>query len=185
MSDDPVILISDAGPLITLAYADALDVLLLPGWSVEMVDMVLHEVTRNQTPTRQKISDWVNQHGLPVRKTSIFQRYSNAIANGDTPRKANLGEWAVQEVMTDLALASPTLTSIFLFEDHKIARTNFLLAENCHKISTRAFLQFLQQRDWLQSAAEVERKAIQAGRAFSQLHFRSEQGALPGDKKDL
>ena len=40
MVNTPVILLSDAGPLITLAYADALDVLLLPGWSVQMVDTV-------------------------------------------------------------------------------------------------------------------------------------------------
>ncbi len=62
MSSNSVILLSDAGPLITLAYADALDVLLLPGWAVQMVDMVLHEVTRKQTPTSQKISQWVGRH---------------------------------------------------------------------------------------------------------------------------
>ena len=45
-----IALLPDAGPLITLAYADALDVLLLPGWQVRVVDMVRHEVTRNQTP---------------------------------------------------------------------------------------------------------------------------------------
>jgi hypothetical protein len=55
MADNPVILLADAGPLITLAYADALDVLLLPNWQVQMVDMVLHEVTRNPTPTSQKL----------------------------------------------------------------------------------------------------------------------------------
>ena len=47
----PVVLLPDAGPLITLAYADALDLLFRAGWTVALVDMVLHEVTRNQTPT--------------------------------------------------------------------------------------------------------------------------------------
>lgn len=46
-----IALLPDAGPLITLAYADALDLLLKPGWSVEIVDMVLHKVTRNETPS--------------------------------------------------------------------------------------------------------------------------------------
>ncbi|UJS24175.1 hypothetical protein [Thiothrix winogradskyi] len=45
------------------------------------------------------------------------------------------------------------------------------LPEHCHKISTRAFLQFLEQQSLLASAADIERKAIQAGRAFSQLRF--------------
>jgi hypothetical protein len=49
MGDAPV-LIPDAGPWITLAYADALDLLLKPGWPVAMVDMVLEELTRSQTP---------------------------------------------------------------------------------------------------------------------------------------
>ncbi len=154
MPSNPVILLSDAGPLITLAYADALDVLLLPGWTVQMVDMVLHEVTRNQTPTSQKISQWVERHYLLVRETRVSQRYDKALAARDTPRKTNLGELAVQEVMTDFALLSPTPTGIFLFEDHKIARASFLLPANCHKISTRAFLQFLEQQGWLESAAE-------------------------------
>jgi hypothetical protein len=44
-SPKQIALLPDAGPLITLAYADALDVLLKPGWIVMIVDMVLHEVT--------------------------------------------------------------------------------------------------------------------------------------------
>ena len=51
-----VVLLPDAGPLITLAYADALDLLFKPGWPIVLVDMVLHEVTRNQTPTSEKLA---------------------------------------------------------------------------------------------------------------------------------
>lgn len=171
MADNPVILLADAGPLITLAYADALDVLLLPRWTVQMVDMVLHEVTRNETPTSQKITDWVRQQQMTVRETRVFQRYQQALAAGETPRKANLGERAIQEVMTDFALLTDPPVGVFLFEDHKIARASFLLPDQCHKISTRAFLQFLQEKGWLESAAEIEGKAVRAGRAFSQLRF--------------
>ena len=75
--------------------------------------------------------------------------------------------------VADFALLSPPPTGIFLFEDHKIARASFLLPANWHKISTRAFLQFLQQQGWLEAAAEVERRAISAGRMFSQIRFPS------------
>ena len=51
-----IALLPDAGPLITLAYADALDLLFKPGWSVILVDMVLHEVTRQKTPTSEKLA---------------------------------------------------------------------------------------------------------------------------------
>ena len=171
MADKPVILLADARPLITLAYADALDVLLLPNWQVQMVDMVLHEVTRNPTPTSQKIAAWVAQQQLLVRETRIYQRYIASLNAGEKPRKANLGELAIQEVMSEFALQARPVTGVFLFEDHKVARASFVLPEDCHKISTRAFLLFLEQKGLVESAAAIERRAIQVGRAFSSIRF--------------
>jgi hypothetical protein len=165
-----IVLLPDAGPLITLAYADALDVLFKPGWSVMLVDMVLHEVTRNQTPTSEKLAQWVKSNTLPVQATRTFQHYQRALA-ATGPRKSNLGELAIQEAMNDFALEQPPKTGVFLFEDHKIARAGFLVPDNCRKVSTRAFLIFLEQKRWLESATEIERKALQAGRSFSRLRF--------------
>lgn len=171
-SPSDVVLLPDAGPLITLAYADSLDLLFRPGWSVALVDMVLHEVTRNQTPTSEKLARWAEDHKLPVLPTRISQRYQqNLSGNLVTPRKSNLGELAIQEAMNDFALELPPKTGVFLFEDHKIARASFLVPDNCRKVSTRAFLLFLEQKGWLASATEIERKAILAGRAFSSLRF--------------
>ena len=167
------VLLPDAGPLITLAYADALDLLLLPGWPVQIVDMVLHEVTRNQTPTSQLIGTWASTHRLPVVATRTHRHYLQARetpANAEIKR-ANLGELAIQEAMNDFALATPSQTGVFLFEDHRIARVSFMLPGNCRKVSTRAFLIFLEQKGWLPSAAEIERKAIINGRNFSRLRF--------------
>ena len=125
------VLLPDAGPLITLAYADALDLLSKPGWPIMLVDMVLHEVTRNQTPTSQKLARWVEGNKVEIRTTRTFQH-------------------------------------------HKIARASFFVPDNCRKISTRAFLIFLEQKGWLASATEIERQAIQAGRNFSRLRFPPE-----------
>ncbi len=167
-----VVLLPDAGPLITLAYADALDLLFKPGWSVALVDMVLHEVTRNQTPTSEKLAQWAETNKLPVLATKIFRHYQQMLATGTAaPRKSNLGELAIQEAMNDFALAQPPQTGVFLFEDHKISRASFLVPDNCRKVSTRAFLLFLEQKGWLESASEIERKSVQAGRAFSKLRF--------------
>jgi hypothetical protein len=173
MSDQTgIVLLPDAGPLITLAYADALDLPFKPGWSLALVDMVLDEVTRNRTPTSQKLAQWANAHVLPVLPTRIFAHFKQRQGESLTaPRRANLGELAIQEVMNDFALESPPRTGVFLFEDHKIARASFLLPENCRKVSTRAYLSYLEQRGWLASAADVERRAIHAGRDFSQLRF--------------
>ena len=126
-----IVLLPDAGPLITLAYADALDVLFKPGWSVALVDMVLFEVTRNHTPTSEKLAQWALAHQLPILPTKIYERYSQALSSS----------------------------------------ASFIVPDNCRKVSTRAFLLFLEQKGWLASATDIERKAIQAGRAFSGLRF--------------
>ena len=60
---------------------------------------------------------------------------------------------------------------IFLFEDHKIARASFMVPDTCQKVSTRAFLNVQEQKGLIQSATEIERRAIQAGRTFSSLQF--------------
>jgi hypothetical protein len=170
-----VVLLPDAGPLITLAYADALDLLFKPDWPIVLVDMVLHEVTRNQTPTSEKLAQWAAAGRVSMRTTRTFAHHQQRLAA--TPaaaRTANLGELAIQETMNDFALDQPQQTGVFLFEDHKIARTSFLLPDNCRKISTRAYLLFLEQQGWLVSAADIERRAIQAGRNFSKLRFPPE-----------
>ncbi len=162
----------DAGPLITLAYADALDLLFEPGWSVELVDMVLHELTRNETPTSRTLARWASTDKVKVLATRTFRHYEGSREGAaELPRKAGLGELAIQEVMHEFALLEPPRTGVFLFEDHKIARASFYLPQNCRKVSTRAFLIFLEQKGWLASAAEIESRAILAGRNFSRLRF--------------
>lgn len=171
-ADAPTLLLPDAGPLITLAYAQALDLLLKPGWPVQIVDMVLHEVTRNTTPTSALIEAWVNKNKLDILPTKTCARFREMRATAAAPpRKSNLGELAIQEAMNDFALIDPPPIGVFLFEDHRIARTGFLLPDNCRKVSTRAFLIFLEQKGWLESAAEIERKAVVRGRTFAQLRF--------------
>lgn len=167
-----VVVLPDAGPLITLAYADALDLLLAPGWPVRVVDMVLEEVTRNATPTSARIAHWVAEHGLPIVATRTCEHYRAARSEGGDKRaRPNLGELAVQEAMHTLALTEPDTVAVFLFEDHRIARTTFLVPDNCRKVSTRAWLLFLEGRGWIGSAAEIERAAIAGGRNFSRLRF--------------
>lgn len=167
---EEIILLPDAGPLITLAYASALDLLHKPGWKVALVDMVLHEVTRNETPTSRKIGAWVKRKRPVIIDTKIYRRHGRAPA-ASAPHKSNLGELAIQEAMQSFALEVRAKSGVFLFEDHKIARASFLLPDNCRKVSTRAFLIFLEEKGWIALAAAVERKAILNGRQFSMLRF--------------
>jgi hypothetical protein len=169
------ILVPDSGPLITLAYAEQLDLLQRPGWPVHIVDMVVHEVTRNRTPTSNTIADFINLRQLSIVNTQAFglyrQRTSAAVAGDAPPKKAGLGELAIQEYMTRLGLENPATPAVFLFEDHKIARASFHLPNNVQRVSTRAFLIFLEEQGWIGSAAAIERQAILNGRHFSRLRF--------------
>jgi hypothetical protein len=157
--------------LITLAYAGRLDLLLRPGWPLRLLDMVLYELTRNDTPSREAIDGFVACHSVPVLETETCRHYRARLAAGDAPRKAGLGELALQEAIHRLALAEPPQPAVLLFEDHKIARAGFHLPAGTLRVTTRAFLAFLEEKGWLDSAVEVERAAIRAGRRFSQLRF--------------
>jgi len=108
---------------------------------------------------------------IPALPTKTFEHFKRAVAENAAARKNHLGELAIQEVMNEFALMVPPKVGVFLFEDHKIARASFLVPGNCRKVSTRAFLSFLEQKRLIESAAEIERRAIQAGRAFSTLRF--------------
>jgi len=164
------LLLPDAGPLITLAYARRLDLLLRPGWPLRLVDMVLHEVTRHDTPSRATITAFVAPHKPAVIETATLRHHQARVAAG-AARKAGLGELAMQEAIHQLALQEPPQPAVLLFEDHRIARTSFFLPEGTLRVSTRAFLIFLEEKGWLASAAEVEQAAISAGRSFSRLRF--------------
>ncbi|MEO8385408.1 MAG: hypothetical protein ABI583_09210 [Betaproteobacteria bacterium] len=169
-----IALLPDAGPLITLAYADALDVLFKPGWAVMLVDMVLHEVTRNQTPTSSKLAEWAASARVSVLPTKTFEHFRKVLTENPTSSSRHFGELAIQETMNEFALKLPPKNGVFLFEDHKIARASFMVPGNCQKVSTRAFLIFLEQKGLIESATDIERRAIQAGRAFSTLRFPPE-----------
>ncbi|MTW21253.1 hypothetical protein [Allochromatium palmeri] len=69
----PVFLLPDAGPLITLAYGQVLDLLLKPNWPVHIVDMVLHEVTRNATPSSEAIRCWIEVNRVSVMTTRTYR----------------------------------------------------------------------------------------------------------------
>jgi hypothetical protein len=168
----PPLLLPDAGPLITLAYAGKLELLLQPGWPLRVVDMVLHELTRKDTPTRDAIQSFMSRHQPPLIDTETFAHHRRLQASASpAPRKAGLGELALQEAITRLALAEPPQRAVLLFEDHKIARDGFHLPQGTMRVSTRAFLVFLEEKGWLESAADVEREAVLAGRRFSALRF--------------
>ena len=93
-----VALLPNAGPLITLAYADALDVLFKPGWTVMLVDMVLHEVTRSQTPTSARLAEWSVSARVPVLPTKTFEHFRKSATETPVSSSRNFGELPIQSI---------------------------------------------------------------------------------------
>jgi hypothetical protein len=85
----------DAGHCITLAHAEALELLAELGWPVWMVDMVLEELTRSETPTSARIAEWVRSREIPLVASEVCRRAAGR-------RQRHLGEMAIQETMQTL-----------------------------------------------------------------------------------
>ena len=73
------LIVTDASPLITLAIADALDLLLLPRLPVVIPDMVRYEVARNLAkPGAQQITSWIRDNEptrVRVATTEVFDEF--------------------------------------------------------------------------------------------------------------
>lgn len=171
------LVVPDAGPLITLAYAGRLDLLLAPGIDVVVVDMVRHELTRSATPTSRQILEFLSQPRIRIAETDTGRE---AGARGPDFRRRHAGERAIQDFLFDQWDRSATPgCALLLFEDHTIAGTTFVLPDNVFLLSTRAFLQTLQQRGYLESADAVLDAALAAGRQCSLRLIRQPPKAAP------
>jgi hypothetical protein len=166
--------VPDAGPLITLAYAGRLELLLALGLKVVVIDMVKFELTRHFTPTSQAILNFIEAHQIEVIETETGRLAQQL---GADFKKRHAGERAIQDFLFDFydeinAEQATQQTSeryaLLLFEDHKIAGTGFVLPDNVYVISTQAFLHRLEALKLIPSAQEITGLAVQAGRHHSQ-----------------
>lgn len=176
------IIVTDASPLITLAVADALDVLLTPGLMVVVPDMVRFEVTRHaDKPGSQKLLEWIrdNEGGLvSVRSTEVFEEYEKLLSIDATTKSKSRGEQAASEIL-ERELGRGLEAAILLFEDGDIKKTNFLirLPSNVIVLSTSSFLDGLERSCLIDSADSILSVAIQNARPSKIL----ERSALPMD----
>jgi hypothetical protein len=164
------LVIPDAGPLITLAYAGRLDLLLAIQAKLVVIDMVQIELTRHRTPTSQRIIDFIADNAIEIAETEIGKE---AQRQGAAFNKRHAGERAIQDFLFDFydennGVGSAEKFVLLLFEDHKVSGTGFVLPENVYVISTRAFLTRLEGLKIISSAQEISNAAVTAGRNFSQ-----------------
>lgn len=172
------LLVTDASPLITLAAAEALECLTMPGLRVLIPDMVYFEVTQDMARTgAEDIVRWARRHPgqVEIIVTSVFAEFQVLRAADERTRSRGRGEQSALEVLNDEIDRDPDVEAILLFEDSDVRRRAFVraLPERVMALSTGDLLRELEAAGRIQScdrildqAAEKERNvaALREGR---------------------
>lgn len=174
---DFCLIVTDTGPLITLAVAQALHALLLPKLPVIVPDMVRFEVVRDTSkPGAQEVADWIRLHegaGVRVASTVEFEEYQVLLAANPATKTSNRGERAAAEVLSK-ELQNVNHGAVLLFEDSGVRKQNFLLRlpDEVLVTSTSEFLYGLESVKLLPSAlAILQRATLLRGNEILQRHL--------------
>lgn len=159
------LIVTDSGPLITLAVAESLDALLLPKLPVIVPDMVRFEVIRDLTrPGAQEVADWIRANegpALRVASTEVFEEYQLLVGIRPTTKTSNRGEQSAAEVLSQ-QLRGKDYGAVLLFEDSDVRKQNFLirLPDEVVVTSTSEFLFGLESEGLIPSASEILTRAV-------------------------
>ena len=159
------LIVTDSGPLITLAIAGALDVLFLPGLPVIVPDMVRHEVIADLSkPGAMLVADWIranHSQRLSVAPTEVFEEFMLLKSINPATKTKNRGEQAAAEVLAKV-LEGQDFGAVLVFEDSAVRKTNFLLRlpDAVVVASTSEFLFGLESRGVIASAQAILDRAV-------------------------
>jgi hypothetical protein len=163
------VVIPDAGPLISLAMADALDVLLVfnEGVRIVITDFVEFEVTRyrDQRADAQRICDFITRnagrieiqqtlYGKAMKEMFVLRerfdedpafRAAMQAMNVQAPTlPKDVGELSIVSYVNGLITHPPGTPVLILAEDDFFLHSGAANPGNAHVLSTRAFLEALQ-----------------------------------------
>jgi len=177
------IIVTDTGPLKTLAYAEKLELLLKPGLPVRIPDMVIKEL----------------EAGLPRSGNAIALQFvqvciaNNLVEKVDTgvPQIADYlrsidqdpGDLSVIGALNKYKKTNPDDFALLLFEDNDLAKKQLFLPDNVFLLTTRPFLQELKDRGYVDSVEkllkDVEVKSSLAGDDRNLLNRKKEHSIPP------
>ncbi len=156
------LLVTDASPLITLAAAEALEYLTMPGLRVLIPDMVYFEVTQDLARTgAEDIVQWARRHQgqVEVVVTSVFLEFQVLRAADTRTRSKGRGELSALEleVLNSEVDRETDIEALLLFEDNDIRKRRFVrgLPERVTAISTGDLLHELEVGGRIQSSDHI------------------------------
>lgn len=188
MSEQIRIVLPDTGPLITLAHADALELLLVFDPSkvqLVMTDMVEFEAARNRSTHEdaQRIADFVEKHAgrIVVQQTAfgqmaisaarLHERFSQSQQLRDfyaanqmqapAPLAPNSGELSINSYVSELIGQPPGPACLVVAEDDFFLRSRpGALPGNAHIISTATLLRKIEELNPKIKAREILDRAV-------------------------
>jgi predicted nucleic acid-binding protein len=167
-----VLLIPDAGPLISFAKADELRLLRVLGLPVYVVDQVRYETTRDKRfVDAVRIESFIqnNKDLVKVFETAVGKAAAERRVGGETGRQPGQGEAAIAELLArlDEITGDPDAPVMLLYEDSDLRKSRFVVPENVHVVSTKGLLVGMERRGLISSADAVWRAINTAGRSPS------------------
>jgi hypothetical protein len=155
---DVAVIIPDASPVITLARIDRLDLFETFTAPIRIVDQVGYEVTRAANDPDGRVAAWLARMGnrIAIVETLVGFGFRTKLERGETPKSGNLGEIAVYEYATQLALAaSPNIVPLVLFEDPDVLQTRIVRLPRVHLLNTAAWIRALADEGIIADGAEI------------------------------
>lgn len=180
-----VIVVPDAGPLISLARAGRLDLLIALKLPVYVMDQVYWEATQNKDkPDALAIAAFVASHSglvhIAATETGANARFARE-AGRVGKRQSNLGEAAISEFLTGFEARFVDTAALLIYEDSDFTRRRIIVPDNVHVVSTKSFIYGLQDRKLVDDAEAIWRSIKEAGRRPSDEEL-DQSGRVGSDK---
>jgi hypothetical protein len=160
------LIVPDYSPLITLAAARSLDLLLKPGMPVLVPDGVHWETVRFPGKLgAEDIVSWL-QRTAPTVRIEATQEFADAqiLIEAGRKRIKGLGERCALEVANLQASRHPEMRSILLYEDSDVLGMRIINPKRVDTLTTADFLFALEEARLIQSADHILDRAVEAGR---------------------
>lgn len=162
------LIVTDSGPLITLALAGELDVLIVKTEiSVVIPDLVRFEVLRHMDkPAASEIDSWIRSNEpekVRIASTEEYEEFMLLLSLKPNAKTKSRGEAAASEVLKR-ELARGDRIGILLFEDGDVRANKYTLTapDNVLMLSTAQFLMGLERENIIESAADILDRVTEA-----------------------
>ncbi len=147
------LIVTDTSPLITLARADQLDLLLELDAPSEIPDVVFFEATREGFVDGERLVGWVNRRSKAVRIAPTSRAREWLILKEAGERAKGFGDLAAIEVVNSFSTEHPTEQIMLLYEDSDLRR--YQVAQAALLVTTGTLLLELERAGRIQSADRV------------------------------